>query len=175
MRGSLVVRHHGAVTQQPTDSYPRQRARTRGFRLGAPRSLTPSADGARVVFLRSRGGTDPVTCLWVLDLASGEERCVVDPRALLSDDEELPAEERARRERMREVTAGVTDYSVDRDTRVAVFALSGVPYAVRLDEPGALARALDAPGPVIDPRVDPSGTKAAFVSDRCLYVVPVTG
>lgn len=159
----------------PQDSYPRQRARTRGFRLGAPRALTPSPDGERVAFLRSRGGTDPLTCLWVLDVASGTERCVVDPSDLLQDEETLPPEERARRERMREVTGGVTDFSVDQDVRVAVFALSGVPYAVRLDDPAATVTALDAPGPVIDPRPDPTGTKAAFVSDRALYVAPLAG
>jgi len=159
----------------PLDSYPRQRARTRGFRLGAPRALTPSADGERVAFLRSRGGTDPLTCLWVLDIATGHERCVVDPSNLLRDEETLPPEERARRERMREVTGGVTDFAVDRDVRVAVFALSGVPYAVRLDDPSARPRALDAPGPVIDPRPDPTGTKAAFVSERALYVAPLAG
>ena len=173
MRGSLVVRHDRAVTQQPIESYPRQRARTRGFRLGAPRSSTPSAE--RVVFLRSPDGTDPVTCLWVLDLPSGQERLVVDPRTLLSDEEELPDEERARRERMREVSAGITDYAVDRDVRVAVFALSGVPYAVALDEPGAVAQPLAAPGAVIDPRPDPTGTNAAYVCDRGLYVVPLAG
>lgn len=159
----------------PQDSYPRQRARTRGFRLGAPRALTPSPDGERVAFLRSGGGTDPLTCLWVLDVATGVERCVVDPRDLLQDEEALPPEERARRERMREVTGGVTDFAVDRDVRVAVFALSGVPYAVRLDDPAARAGALDAPGPVIDPRPDPTGTKAAFVSERALYVAPLAG
>ncbi|MBM3688670.1 MAG: S9 family peptidase [Actinobacteria bacterium] len=169
-----VVRHDRAVTD-PQDSYPRQRARTRGFRLGAPRSLTPSRDGERVAFLRSRGGTDPLTCLWVLDVASGTERCVVDPRELLDDEESLPPQERARRERMREVAGGVTDFAVDREARVAVFALSGVPYAVRLDDPAARAVALDAPGPAIDPRPDPTGTKAAFVSDRSLYVVPLAG
>ena len=168
------MRHDGPVSD-PLDSYPRQRARTRGFRLGAPRALTPSADGERVAFLRSRGGTDPLTCLWVLDVATGNERCVVDPSDLLQDEETLPPEERARRERMREVTGGVTDFAVDRDMRVAVFALSGVPYAVRLDDPGAQPLALDAPGPVIDPRPDPTGTKAAFVSERALYVAPLAG
>ena len=111
----------------------------------------------------------------MLDVASGTERCVVDPSDLLQDEETLPPEERARRERMREVTGGVTDFSVDQDVRVAVFALSGVPYAVRLDDPAATVTALDAPGPVIDPRPDPTGTKAAFVSDRALYVAPLAG
>ena len=65
-------------------------------------------------------------------------------------------------------------YSIDRDARVAVFALSGQPYAVNLDGPSA-PRLLDAPGPVIDPRVDPTGTKVAYVCDRGLFVVPLVG
>jgi hypothetical protein len=33
------------------DSFPRQKARTRNFTLGAPRSFEVAADGSRVVFL----------------------------------------------------------------------------------------------------------------------------
>ena len=54
-----------------TDSFPRRSALTRGFRLGAPRTFAISANGARVLFLRSRNGTDSVNCLWVLDVATG--------------------------------------------------------------------------------------------------------
>ena len=83
-----------------TDSFPRRQARTRRFTLGTPRGVTLSPDGARVTFLRSRGGTDAVTCLWSLDVATGEERVVADPRTLeAGSDEDLPPEERARRER----------------------------------------------------------------------------
>ena len=161
---------------EPTspESYPRQRARTRGFRLGAPRSFTIDPDRQRITFLRSRGGADPDTCLWTLDLATGTEACVADPRDLLVDAESLPAEERARRERMREVSAGITDYAQDRAGRLAVFALSGAPYAVSLD-PISPPRALAAPGPVIDPRPDPTGTWTAYVCDRALHIAPTDG
>lgn len=168
-------RHHRAVTETAsTESYPRQRARTRGFRLGAPRTFAIADDGRQVVFLRSRGGADATTCLWSLDLATGAETCIADPRDLLDDAESLPDEERARRERLREVSAGITEYSLDHDGSVAVFALSGTPYAVRLAQPGT-ARPLPAPGPVIDPRVDPTGLRAAYVCDRSLYVVDIDG
>ncbi len=56
------------------DSFPRQRARTRGFTLGAPRSFRVAEDGSRVAFIRSKAGDDPEGCLWVLDVATGEER-----------------------------------------------------------------------------------------------------
>jgi len=163
------------VTQTaPIESYPRQRARTRGFRLGAPRACAVTGEGRSVTFLRSRGGTDPVTCLWSLDLTTGAETCIADPRELLDDAEALPPEERARRERLREVTEGITEYSVDDAGTVAVFALSGRPYAVRLAAPGS-SQLLPAPGPVIDPRVDPTGQRAAYVCERALYVVDLDG
>ncbi|HEY1672509.1 MAG TPA: S9 family peptidase, partial [Streptosporangiaceae bacterium] len=73
-----------------TESFPRQQARTRRFSLGAPRSFSISRDGARIVFLRSKGGDDPVTCLWQLDVPSGTEQLVADPAALNATDEDLP-------------------------------------------------------------------------------------
>src|ERR1700722_16348067 len=66
------------------DSFPRQSARTQRFTLGAPRSFGVSPDGALVASLRSQGDTDPVTCLWVLDVAAGTERLVADPAGLSS-------------------------------------------------------------------------------------------
>ena len=168
-------RHHRAVSETPSsESYPRQRARTRGFRLGAPRAFAVADGAQRVTFLRSRGGTDDTTCLWSLDLDTATESCIADPRDLLDDAETLPDEERARRERLREVSAGITEYSLDHDGSVAVFALSGTPYAVRVAEPGT-ARPLPAPGPVIDPRVDPTGQRVAYVCERSVYVVDIEG
>src|ERR1700761_7410362 len=108
-----------------TESFPRQQARTRGFRLGVPRAFQVSPDGTRVAFLRSRAGDDPVTCLWETDVATGTERLVADPRTLGADDENLPPEERARRERVRETAAGIVAYATDRGGDLAVFALSG--------------------------------------------------
>jgi hypothetical protein len=65
-------------------SYPRESARTQRYTLGEPRDVVVSPDGRRIVFLRSRGGTDTVNCLWVVDAATGEERLVADPELLLS-------------------------------------------------------------------------------------------
>ena len=67
-------------------SFPRQYARTQRFSLGAPRAFTVSPDGDRVVFLRSRSGTDRSHLLWVLDPESGAERVAADPAVLLSGD-----------------------------------------------------------------------------------------
>src|SRR5690606_12151029 len=96
-----------------SESFPRLNARTRRFTLGVPKGFTISPDGARVLFLRTKSGTDPVTCLWELDTETHVERLVVDPRALDAGEEDLPPEERARRERSREQAGGVVSYSTD--------------------------------------------------------------
>src|SRR5690606_14456697 len=114
------------LTAGPADTYPRQSARTQRFTLGAPRDVRVAPGGERVAFLRSGGPEDPVTALWALDLPGGDERCVADPRALLGgDDPDLPAEERARRERARESAAGITAYALDDAHRRATAALAG--------------------------------------------------
>lgn len=156
------------------DSFPRQAARTRNFTLGAPRSFQVAQDGSRVVFLRSPSGDDPRTSLWVFDVATQTERLVVDPPSLVTDSgTALSVEERARRERARETASGIVAYAMDRDARVAAFALSGRLFVTDLLT--AEARELQVPTPVFDPRPDPSGQRVAFVHEGALHVVEVTG
>ncbi|MEV4437999.1 alpha/beta fold hydrolase [Streptomyces sp. NPDC049577] len=155
-------------------SFPRQYARTQRFSLGAPRAFTVSPDGSRVVFLRSRGGTDRTGVLWVLDLDSGREYPAADPAVLLGGaDEELSAEERARRERTREGSAGVVGYAVDATAELAAFSLSGRLFVAELR--GGTARELPVPGPVVDPRPSPDGRHVAYVTGGALRVVGAEG
>lgn len=158
-----------------TDTFPRQYARTQRLTLGEPRNVSVSPDGQRVVFARSRAGDDPVNCLWVLDVASGEERLAADPLVLLGadDDTSLPPEERTRRERMREGASGVTAFATDTATTVVAFALAG-----RLFVGGLLsgqARELVVDGPVFDPRPDPVATRVAYVSGASLRIAELDG
>jgi len=154
-----------------TESFPRQQARTRGFRLGVPRAFQISADGERVTFLRSRAGDDPVTCLWEAGTGTGAERLVADPRTLGADEENLPPQERARRERVRETAAGIVAYATDRAGEVAVFALSGQVYAVPLGADAPAARLVSTQTPALDPRPDSTGTKVGYVHNGALRVV----
>jgi dipeptidyl-peptidase-4 len=151
-----------------TESFPRRQARTRRFTLGAPRGFTISPDGARVLFLRSQGGTDPVTCLWQLDTATGEERLLADPRALGADEADVPAEERARRERSREQAGGIVGYHTDRAGEVVAFVLAG---QLHLLEPGATQpRPVSTPPGVFDARPDPAGDRVAYCSGGALWL-----
>src|ERR1700684_114045 len=142
-----------------TESFPRQQARTRRFSLGVPRAFTISPDGTRIVFLRTKSGADPVTCLWQLDVASGTERLVADPTALNAADEDLPPEEKARRERAREQAGGIVSYAADADLRTVVFSLSGRVFTAELTSEEATAREMTVRTPALDPRPDPAGQR----------------
>lgn len=157
-----------------TDSYPRLAARTLRFSLGIPRNLTVSPDGAKVRFIRTPDGVTRTGQLWEYDVASATERLLVDPTTLLgSEGEQLSAKERSRRERSRESAAGLVDYDVDATGRWACFALSGRLWAVHL---GAQAvHPVPGVGPVIDPRLDPTGRLIAYASGGALRVVGVDG
>ncbi|MGO8981408.1 MAG: prolyl oligopeptidase family serine peptidase [Streptosporangiaceae bacterium] len=157
-----------------TDTFPRQQARTRQFALGVPRSFQVSPDGATVAFLRSGGGTDPVTCLWALDVASGEERLVADPAALARPGAGLDPVEQARRERVRERAGGIVAFATDAPASVAAFTLSGTVYLADL-RPGAPAGARELPTrrPAADPRPDPAGRLIGYVHDGALRVIEV--
>ncbi len=156
-------------------SFPRQLARTRRFTLGVPRSFSFAADGRRVLFLRSPAGDDPVTALWLVEHHEDggvHERCLVDPRSLETG-EDLPPEERARRERARELASGVVAFATDRGADLVAFALGGrlfthhVPTGTTIEHPSA--------GPVFDPRPSPDGRRVAYVSGPGLHVLELPG
>lgn len=155
-------------------SFPRLSARTLRFTLGEPRNLTVTDDGSRVLFVRTRTGTDRTGVLREFDVATGVERVLVDPAELLgADGEQLSAAERARRERARESAGGVVDYTVDTAGLTAAFALSGSVWLCDL-RTGA-ARALPSVGAAIDPRIDPTGRMVGYAADGALRVIGVDG
>jgi dipeptidyl-peptidase 4 len=187
-------------------SFPRQHARTLRFTLGIPHAFSLAPDGSRIAFLRARSGTDRTTCLWVQDTADASpERLIADPSQILPDGkEDLPPEERARRERVRQGAAGVVAFATDDEVTIAAFALSGRLFVADLvggTEPGSAGsgsagsgsagsgsagsgsagpdgptvRGVATPTPVLDPRPDPTGTHIAYVADGALRVVAANG
>ena len=135
-------------------AFPRQYARTRRLTLGMPHAFTVSPDGERVLFLRTRSGEDPVSCLWLL--AGGVERLLFDPAAAGSKEAGSKA-------------AGVAAYSADAAVRTAAFASGGSLWVAGTD--GAAPRLVPTAGPAGDPRLDPTGRRVAYVTDGTLRVV----
>jgi len=156
-----------------SDTFPRQHARTQRLTLGEPRNFTVSPDGARIVFARSASGSDPVNMLWVLDVESGAERLVLDPRNIPADLGELTDEEKRRRERAREGAGGVVTYSCDADVTKAVTVLGGQVVVVDLLT-GDVSTPAVAPG-VFDARLSPGGTLIAYVRGASLCVSDLVG
>jgi dipeptidyl-peptidase 4 len=156
-------------------SFPRQHARTRRFTLGIPRSVTVAPSEPRLVFLRSAGGEDPATSLWELDLGVDEpaERCLVDVSELGEEDlGALPAEERARRERAREMAEGITSYATDRELRFVAFTVGGRVHTLDLAAGQVVEHDTVA---AFDPRPSPDGTKVVYVSGDGLYLLDLVG
>ncbi|MFE7638894.1 prolyl oligopeptidase family serine peptidase [Kitasatospora sp. NPDC057518] len=157
-----------------TDAFLALSARTGRFTFGAPRAYTFAEDGTRLLLLRSSGPEDPVDRLHLLDTATGEERLVADPAALLPGRtgrrDDLPVVERRLRERSRLVAAGIGTYAATADLATAVFTLDGRLF--RTDTTAGTSDELPVAGPAFDPRPDATGQRVAYVAEDALYVTP---
>jgi dipeptidyl-peptidase-4 len=147
-------------------------ARTRHFSLGAPRSFTVVAEQSRIFFLRSKGPFDRTLHLWSIDLDGSEasERLIVDVDDLSNDVSDIPEAERQRRERMRESSFGITAYNLDGSGRWAVFSLAGALYLADTTSDAPPTLLSDDEG-VVDPRINSTGERVAYLSGDALRVV----
>jgi dipeptidyl-peptidase 4 len=152
-----------------TESFPRQYARTRGFNLGLPRAFRIADDGSRVAFLRTRAGDDTVAGLWVLDVATGEEREVYHPDRA---EEHVTQEELDRRERAREPQSGVTAFDADPGLRRAVFVAAQRLHVADLVDGGV--RVLETAGHPFDARLDAAGERVAYETGGALRSIAVS-
>lgn len=176
--------------------FPRLRARTLRFGCGAPRSAQTVGDGSRALFLRSDGPEDLVTALWLSWFdESGEhhETKLADPRELLgatADSEDVPTEEKARRERAREGGTGIVGYSADDDGNRIVFTINGRLFLTEIawnDETGApephtrelagewLDEDPEMYTPVLNPRIAPDGEHVLYTTGSYLMLVDIGG
>lgn len=158
--------------------FPRKKARTLRFSCGAPRSARVIADGSRALFLRSDGSEDTVTSLWmsVIDEnGNASEMLLADPRTLLADAdaEDVPAEERARRERAREGGSGIVGYSTDASGNRVTFTINGQLFLtdIAVGVTRAIAIEGDELKPVLNPRISPDGQHVMYTTGTYLVNV----
>ena len=119
------------------EEYPVRKAKTVRFTCGAPRSPKLIGDGSRMLFLRSAGEQDTENSLWLaicgedayaeVELVNAGELV----NTLGSDD--VPAAERARRERARESATGIVAYSVDGLGNHVAFTVNGELFVTTID------------------------------------------
>ena len=158
--------------------FPRKKARTLRFSCGVPRSARVIADGSRALFLRSDGSEDTVTSLWmsVIDEnGNASEMLLADPRTLLADAdaEDVPAEERARRERAREGGSGIVGYSTDVSGNRVTFTINGQLFLtdIAVGVTRAIAIEEDELKPVLNPRISPDGQHVMYTTGTYLVNV----
>ena len=151
---------------------PAQSARTQRYTLGEPRNIAVSPDGRRIVFLRSRGrdrpGQLPVGARRRRPARSGSSPTPPSCSAG-RDDADLPAEERARRERAREAAGGITAFATDAEVTVAAFALAGRLFVAGLMSAAARASCpspapCSIPGPTRPPAASPTSAAGCCAS-----------
>ncbi len=146
----------------------RDLAETRNYILGRPVSPKLTPDGASVVFLRA-APRNPVLRLYEFTLADGRERELLSPEQILGGGEEqLSAEEKARRERQRQSLKGFTSFKLSQDGASLLVTLSGRLHVVSRAD----SQYSGLPGENwIDPRFSPDGRWVAAVKDRELHVI----
>lgn len=146
-----------------------QYASTFRFRSGTPAAITPTPDGKSVLFLRS-GPRNRVMDLYEFDVASGTEKVVLTADQILGGgEEELTAEELARRERMRMASRGIATFSLSKDSSKLLVPLSGQLYIVERAT-SKITEIKSRSGYPIDAKFSPDGTKVAAVRRDNIYV-----
>jgi len=148
---------------------PKQFAETKRFTLGRIRNFTLSPETNKVFFLKNISKNDPRLGLFSLSVESEKITCLVDPSQLkIKDEQFLPKEEKARRERLRESGSGITNFSLDEMGQSICFSLNGELWYFNLSN--LKITQLEIPGPIIDPRLSPDGKYIAGVINSSLYI-----
>lgn len=142
--------------------------------LSAPASIQFSPDGGLVTYLFGGEGSLQQN-LYAFDLHSGEHRLLAEPPDGKLQEDALSPEEVLRRERMRQVSLGITAYRWDKAGGRLLIPYKGDLYI--LDQPGAgLRRLLESAGkPALDPQFSPNGKWVSYVQDAEIYLLPVEG
>ena len=156
-----------AATKVDT-SFLREWSITRGFQLGRPVKVKLAPDGKSALFLRSESHKRTLR-LFETDLSTGKTRLLVDPTALLGGQEHLSPEEKARRERQRELGEGIANYWLDRDGGRILLQLGTVPYI--FDRAAGTAHPLPVQGPVVDAKWSPDGSMVSYVRNHDVYAL----
>ena len=139
-----------------------------------PTSFTFDSDGDRVLFLRT---VDSLTAagvkgLYSYDIREGRETLIADQ--LNKSDAEESLEEQLRKQRLRQMSTGITSYMWSSTGKLLIpsgsdiyilDSLSGVPRLLVSSEHYSC----------VDPKISPDGELVSFVSNGEIYLVDING
>jgi len=139
-----------------------------------PGELAWSPDDRLITYLGSPDRS-LTRALYALAVETGERRALVLPEDFGVTEENIPLEERLRRERVRQRELGITQYAWARGAARILLPLRGELYI--LDSPESSPRKLmtGTSGPALAPALSPNGALVAYVQGAELYVVPSEG
>ncbi len=133
-----------------------------------PQGLQFSPHGERLSFLKPKTEDYEVLDLWEFDLASGQERLLVDSKGLKFG--ELSEAEKARRERMRITRKGIVEYYWSNDGQKIVFPAGGDLYLYKLPDK-KLKPLTHAHASELDVKFSPKDSFVSFVRDQNLFLM----
>lgn len=137
-----------------------------------PKSLKFSPDGSRVTYLQGKSDDLNRYDLWEYNLASKENRLLVDSQALFSGTEVLSDEEKARRERQRIYGFGIMEYKFSSDGSALLFPLNGDVYYYHLATKAA-KRLTETAAFETDIKFSPKGNYVSFIRDQNVFVLHI--
>ena len=138
------------------------------------RGVQMAPDGSAVTYLKTKPADITVTDLWIMNVADGSERMLIDGAALSPKNHALSEAEKSRREREGVQTHGVVNYAWDEEGRFIVVPVEGQLW-LYTRATGAVRQLTDTPASDLDAKVSPRGGYVSFIRDDNLYVVPTAG
>jgi dipeptidyl-peptidase 4 len=137
-----------------------------------PKSLKFSPDGSRVTYLQGKADDLYRNDLWEYNLASKENKLLVDSDDIFSGQENLSDEEKARRERMRVYGSGIMEYVFSDDGKALLFPVNGDIYYYHLENKSA-KRLTNTEAFETDVKFSPKGNYVSFIRNQNLYVLNI--
>ncbi|WP_417665592.1 alpha/beta fold hydrolase [Pseudidiomarina sp.] len=136
----------------------------------APQQIKFSPSGTHVSYLAGSTEHPNVLDLWLYDVRENQHQRIVKAADLTNPNQQLSAEEQARRERLRVRSSGIVDYYWAPDSTAILFPVNGQLYlfdraakqASKLTDDNLFAT---------DIRFSPQGTYISFVHDYNLFVI----
>lgn len=124
-----------------------------------------SPDGKRLTFLKGKADQPKVLDLWEVDLASGEQSCLVDSSELGGASSELSKEEKDRRERLRLFSMGIVSYQWAPNSEMILFPIAGKLYI--WDAASKSVKSLnDKPTNMMDPKFSHNSSFITFTENQ---------
>ncbi|MDB5390113.1 MAG: Dipeptidyl peptidase, partial [Planctomycetaceae bacterium] len=157
-----------------SEDFLRQYAETYRFSLGRPRSAQLTRSGSAVLFLRSQPRSF-VQDLYEFDCQTGVEKVLLTADKILQGvDEQLSAEEKATRERLRLATKGIARFDLSDDGTKVLVPLSNRLFVIERESGNSSEVKSSNPSFPLDPSLSPDGQQLACVRNGEIFVTDLS-